>query len=36
VRAELVQDDREHEEHRDREQDAEGCLRDSLQSVTIP
>jgi hypothetical protein len=36
VRSELVHDDRQHEEHADREQDAERYLGDSLQSVTIP
>ena len=36
MRADLVHDDREHEEHGDREQDAECGLGDSFQSVTIP
>jgi hypothetical protein len=36
VRAELVHDDREHEQHGDCEQDAERGLGDPFQSVTIP
>jgi hypothetical protein len=36
MRADLVQDDREHEQDRDRQEEARGYLHDALQIDTPP